>query len=137
MPPFVNCDFHHERTITLFKNICSFKRKGKQFHRKVSCRYNRNRHAVRAEYAKKGFLIEIDDAVALPSKNGFIPPSAEVMQAAIEKYCEKNHHKLTYIRLEDPIVFMLDDKEAYEAKTKRMNHPGLFSVYVIKCTEFK
>ena len=43
--------FHHERNITLFKNICSLNRKGMQFHWKRSCRYNRNQRAVRAEYA--------------------------------------------------------------------------------------
>ena len=85
---------------------------------------------------KKGFLIEIDDAVALPSKNGFIPPSTEVMQAAIEKYCEKNHHKLTYIRLADPIIFMLDDDEAYEAKAE-LSRRGMVPEYVVRCTEFK
>ena len=87
-------------------------------------------------WGKKGFLIEIEDEVATVSKNGYIPPSAEVMQTAIEKYCEKNHQKLTYIRLADPIVFMLDDKEAYEARPELFRQ-GLFPQYVIRCTEFK
>lgn len=85
---------------------------------------------------KKGFIIEIEDSVALPSKNGYIPPSADVMQTAIEKYCENNHHKLTYIRLADPIVFMLDDTEAYEAKPE-LSRRGFVPEYVVRCTEFK
>lgn len=32
---------------------------------------------------KTGFIIDIEDSVALPSKDGYIPPSAEVMQNAI------------------------------------------------------
>lgn len=85
---------------------------------------------------KKGFIIDIDDSVALPSKNGYIPPSTEVMQDAIEKYCEKNHHKLTYIRLAEPILFMLDDDEAYEARPELMRR-GIVPEYVVRCTEFK
>lgn len=85
---------------------------------------------------KKGFLIEIDDGLAIVSKKGYIPPNPEVMQAAIEKYCEKNHHKLTYIRLADPIVFMIDDKEAYEARPELFRR-GLVPEYVVRCTEFK
>ena len=85
---------------------------------------------------KKGFMIEIEDVAALPSKNGFISPSPEIMQAAIEKYCEQNHHKLTYIRLADPIIFMLDDNEAYEARPELMRR-GIFPEYVVRCTEFK
>ena len=88
-------------------------------------------------WGKKGFLIEIDDTVALPSKNGYITPSTEVMQAAIEKYCEQNHHKLTYIRLADPIIFMLDDKEAYEATAEVVRYARMFPEYVVRCTEFK
>lgn len=87
-------------------------------------------------WGKKGFLIEIDDMVAFPSKDGYIPPSTEVMQATIEKYCEENHHKLTYIRLADPIVFLLDGKEAYEARAEVLRR-GIVPEYVVRCTEFK
>lgn len=86
---------------------------------------------------KKGFLIEIDDEVAIISKNGYIPPSTEVMQTAIEKYCEKNHHKLTYIRLADPIIFMIDDNEAYEAVPELFRRGTIVPEYVVRCTEFK
>lgn len=85
---------------------------------------------------KKGFQIEIDDDAALPSKAGYIPPSTEVMQAAIEKYCQKNKHELTYIRLSDPIVFMIDGKESYVAEPE-LNRRGIVPEYVVKCTEFK
>lgn len=85
---------------------------------------------------KKGFIIDIEDAIAFPSKNGYIPPSAEVMQNAIETYCAKNKHELTYIRLSDPIVFMIDGKEAYEARPELMRR-GIVPEYVVKCTEFK
>ena len=85
---------------------------------------------------KKGFMIDIDDVSALPSKDGFIPPKTEDMQRAIEKYCAQNNHKLTYIRLEDPIVFMIDDEEAYEARPELMRR-GIVPEYVVRCTEFK
>ena len=87
-------------------------------------------------WGKKGFLIEIDDEVAIVSKKGYIPPSTEVIQNAIEKYCKENHHKLTYIRLADPIIFMLDDDEAYEAKPE-LSRRGMVPEYVVRCTEFK
>jgi len=85
---------------------------------------------------KKGFMIDIDDVSALPSKDGFVPPSTEAMQKAIEKYCAENKHKLTYIRLEDPIIFMIDDEEAYEARPELMRR-GIVPEYVVRCTEFK
>lgn len=85
---------------------------------------------------KTGFIIDIEDSVALPSKDGYIPPSAEVMQNAIEKYCTKNKHELTYIRLRDPIIFMIDGRETYEAKPELMRR-GIVPEYVVKCTEFK
>ena len=85
---------------------------------------------------KKGFIIDIDDAAALPTKKGFISPSDDIMMAAIEKYCAKNHHELKYIRLSNPIIFMIDGKEAYEAKPEL--HGGRFmNEYVIHCVEFK
>lgn len=86
--------------------------------------------------SKKGFYIELEEGYALPSKDGYIEPSVEVMQAAIEKYCEINHHSLTYIRLQDPIIFMLDENDAYEA-TPRLINRGLMREYVVHCTEFK
>lgn len=85
---------------------------------------------------KKGFIIDIDDVAALPTKEGYIPPNAEIMQNAIEKYCRQNKHELTYIRLADPIIFMLDGKEAYEARPELMRR-GFAPEYVVKCTEFK
>lgn len=85
---------------------------------------------------KKGFIIDIDDVSALPSKDGFIPPSTEAMQNAIEKYCKENKHEFTYIRLSDPIIFMLDGNEAYEAKPELMRR-GIVPEYVVRCTEFK
>lgn len=97
---------------------------------------NYNGKRLIRNFGKKGFLIEIDDEVALPSKNGYIPPSTEVIQDAIEKYCRENHHKLTYIRLADPIVFMIDDKEAYEAKPELFRR-GIVPEFVVRCTEFK
>lgn len=87
--------------------------------------------------AKKGFIIDIDDAAALPTKDGFIPPSAEVMQAAIEKYCVENHHELKYIHLSDPIIFMLDGNETYEAKPELMSRGRFMREYAIHCVEFK
>ena len=97
---------------------------------------NYNGKRLIRNWGKKGFLIEIDDEVAFPSKNGYIPPSTEVMQTAIEKYCKENHHKLTYIRLADPIIFMIDDNEAYEA-TPELSRRGIVPEYVLHCTEFK
>ena len=86
---------------------------------------------------KKGFIIDIDDATALPTKDGFIPPSTEVMQAAIEKYCSENHHELKYIRLSDPIIFMLDGEEAYEAYPELSGRNRFMKEYVVHCVEFK
>jgi hypothetical protein len=82
---------------------------------------------------KKGFLIEIDDYRAKPTKDGFLPPSDEIMQAAIEKYCVENNYKFKYIRLSNPIVFLLDDNEAYEAYPE-LRGTGRF---VLHCVEFK
>lgn len=85
---------------------------------------------------KKGFYIELDAEYSLPSKDGYIEPSTEVMQAAIEKYCASNNHELTYTRLSDPITFLLDGKDAYEAKPRLISR-GFMREYVIHCVEFK
>lgn len=86
---------------------------------------------------KKGFLIDIDDYSIITNERGFTPPSDDVMMAAIEKYCAENHYELKYIRLSDPIIFMLDGKEAYEAYPE-FTRTGRFSNgYVVHCVEFK
>ncbi len=82
---------------------------------------------------KKGFLIDIDNYRAIPTKDGFIPPSDEIMQMAIEKYCIENHYELKYIRLSNPIIFLLDENEAYEAYPE-LRGTGRF---VVHCVEFK
>lgn len=86
---------------------------------------------------KKGFLIDIDDYSIITNEHGFIPPSDDVMMDAIEKYCAENHYELKYIRISDPIIFMLDGKEAYEAYPE-LRRTGRFSNgYVVHCIEFK
>lgn len=85
---------------------------------------------------KKSFMIYMEEGYSLPTKDGYIPPKTEDMQAAIEKYCIKNKHELTYIRLSDPIIFMLDGKEVYEARPLLMRS-GFVPEYVVKCMEFK
>ena len=88
-------------------------------------------------FNKKGFLIEIDDYEVIINKHGFIPPSDEIMIDAIEKNCNKNHYDLKFIRLSDPIVFLLDGKDAYEAYPE-LRSTGRFSRgYVVHCVEFK
>ena len=86
---------------------------------------------------KKGFLIDIDDYSVITNEHGFVPPSDDIMIDAIEKYCQKNHHELKFIRLSDPIVFMLDGKEAYEAYPEMMNRGRFSRGYVVHCVEFK
>lgn len=85
---------------------------------------------------KKGFIIDMDEDVAKLTKTGYIPPSTELMQNAIEKYCVQNKHELTYIRLRDPIIFMIDGNEVYEARPELMRR-GIVPEYVVRCTEFK
>ena len=88
-------------------------------------------------FNKKGFLIEIDDYNIMINKNGYIPPNDDVVMAAIEKYCIENHHELKYIRLSNPIVFMLDGTEAYEAYPELRREGRFSNGYVVHCVEFK
>ena len=85
---------------------------------------------------KKGFIIDIDSDLAKLTKTGYIPPNTESMQNAIEKYCAQNKHELTYIRLSNPIIFMIDGNEVYEARPELMRR-GIVPQYVVRCTEFK
>lgn len=89
------------------------------------------------DFNKKGFLIEIDDYEVITNKHGFIPPSNEIMMAAIEKYCVENHYELKYIRLNDPIVFLLNGEEAYEAYPELRREGRFSNGYVVHCVEFK
>lgn len=86
---------------------------------------------------KKGFIIEVDDYLALPSKQGFTPPSNDILIDAIEKYCRENHYELKFIRLSDPIIFMLDGDETYEAYPELYNVGRFANGYVLHCVEFK
>lgn len=88
-------------------------------------------------FNKKGFLIEIDDYEVITNKHGFIPPSDEIMMDAIEKYCVANHYELKYIRLSDPIIFMLNGEEAYEAYPELRSTGRFSNGYVVHCVEFK
>ena len=88
-------------------------------------------------FNKKGFLIEIDDYEVITNKNGFIPPNDEIMISAIEKYCIQNRHDLQFIRLSDPIIFMLDGKEAYEAYPELRREGRFSNGYVVHCVEYK
>ena len=88
-------------------------------------------------FNKKGFLIEIDDYEVITNKNGFIPPNDEIMISVIEKYCIQNRHDLQFIRLSDPIIFMLDGKEAYEAYPELRREGRFSNGYVVHCVEYK
>lgn len=88
-------------------------------------------------FNKKGFLIEIDGYEVITNKHGFIPPNEDIMIDAIEKYCEKNRHELKFIRLSNPIVFMLDGKETYEAYAELRREGRFSNGYVVHCVEFK
>ena len=88
-------------------------------------------------FNKKGFLIDIDDYEVLTNEKGFIPPNDGIMIAAIEKYCVQNKHDLQFIRLSDPIVFMLDGNEAYEAYPELRREGRFSNGYVVHCVEFK
>ena len=89
------------------------------------------------DFNKKGFLIDIDDYEVIINEKGFIPPNNDIMITAIEKYCIQNKHELQFIRLGDPIIFMLDGNEAYEAYPE-LRRTGRFSNgYVLHCVEFK
>ena len=90
-----------------------------------------------SNFSKKGFLIDIDDYELVISKHGFVPPSDDIMIDAIEKYCRKNHHDLKFIRLSDPIIFMLDGKEAYEAYPELIRTGRFSNGYVVHCIEYK
>ena len=102
MPPFVICDFHHERTITLFKNICSFKRKGMQFHRKLSCRYNRNQHAVRTEYAKNYGKERVIEALKT-GLNIFLKQKSNIFSKKVNLTDENWQNFLKYVQDKYPI----------------------------------
>ena len=88
-------------------------------------------------FNKKGFLIDIDDYELKITKHGFTPPSDDIMIDAIEKYCQKNHHELKFIRLSDPIVFLIDGKEAYEACPELSTRDTFSRTYLLHCVEFK
>ena len=89
------------------------------------------------DFNKKGFIIEIDDYEVITNEKGFIPPNNDIMITAIEKYCIQNKHDLKFIRLADPIIFMLDGTESYETYPE-LRRTGRFSNgYVIHCVEFK
>ena len=88
-------------------------------------------------FNKKGFLIDIDGYEIITNEKGFIPPNDEIIIDAIEKYCAENKYDLKFIRLSDPIVFLLDGDEAYEAYAE-LRSTGRFSRgYVVHCVEFK
>ena len=90
-----------------------------------------------ANFNKKGFLIEIDGYEVITSKHGFVPPTDDILMDAIEKYCQKNHHELKFIRLSEPIVFMIDNKECYEAYPELRREGRFSNGYVVHCVEFK
>ena len=48
-----------------------------------------------------------------------------------------NHYELKYIRLSDPIIFLLNGEEAYEAYPELRREGRFSNGYVVHCVEFK
>ena len=83
---------------------------------------------------RKGIRIDLEEPYRYPTDKDFVMADAAVIRAAIEKYASESGQKLSFLRREDPIVFMLNEKETYTAKLEA-SYTRIYYGYRIHCQE--
>jgi len=71
--------------------------------------------AIKKLFFSKTFRIELDEENTYPNEKDFIFPDVLVMCAAIENYGIKLRQTISFISKDKPIVFILNNKEKYQA----------------------
>ncbi len=82
---------------------------------------------------RKKFAVELKDCNAYTTAKDFKMANTADILAAIDRYCEENHHQVTYLSA-DTTVFVLDGRETYKAELL-LGRGSMYNSYYIWCTQ--